>query len=562
MIAVAALALVVPLLAGLADLEREIPRLMEQADIPGLSMVVIRDGKVAWHGAFGERHGVKDGKTDGPVTDETVFAAASLSKQVFTYAVLRMADRGEIDLDKPLCEYLPYPRLEGDERYRRITARMALTHTAGLPNWGGTPLKLLYTPGQRFSYSGEGFVYLQKVVEKLTGLTLNDVAQREVLGPLGMHRSSYVAKPELEGNMVIGRDSLDQPQRLTPDEGNAAASLLTTALDYSKFLMAELNGVGLRHETVEMLFAPAVAVQGKGPGSKGKIFWGLGWGLERTENGENFWQWGDNGAFKAFVIGNRGKRNAVAYFTNSEDGLSIVRAVLKLTFAGTHPAAEWLTGYEPYDLPKRLRAREIRRVIREQGVEAGMKRYRAVAREAPEIVDTTFANDLASYLLANHHPDEAVALYEESAEKADRDSARTHEMLANAYVRLGDDKQALAELEKALALFPGTMRYQRPVKLLRESTAAKDTPPAMTPETLRQLAGDYGDRHVVLRDGSLFYTSPPRAESRLIPITAEAFVVEGRPIERLRFVMNREGEAIKLVSTFLFGGEQELARVR
>jgi CubicO group peptidase (beta-lactamase class C family) len=441
MICVAALALAVPLLTGAAGLEREIPRLMAQADIPGLSIVLIRGGKVVWHGAFGERNGVKDGKTDGPVNDETVFAAASLSKQVFTYAVLRMADRGEIDLDKPLCDYLPYPRLEGEERYRRITARMALTHTTGLPNWGGTPLKLLYTPGERFSYSGEGFVYLQKVVEKLTGLTLNELAQREVFGPLGMHRSSYVVKPELERNMVVGRDSVDQPQRLTVEEANAAASLLTTALDYAKFLTAELNGVGLKRETVEKMLAPAVAVKGRGPGSDGKIFWGLGWGLERAETGYRFWQWGDNGAFKAFVMGDRGTRNAVAYFTNTDDGLSIVRAVLKLAFEGTHPAAEYLS-YEPYDLPKRLRAREIRVAFREKGVEAGMKRYREVAQEAPGIVDTTFTNDLAGYLLANNKPAEAAVLYKESVGSVDRESARTHEMLANAYVHLGEEQSA------------------------------------------------------------------------------------------------------------------------
>jgi CubicO group peptidase (beta-lactamase class C family) len=561
MIYVAALALAVPLLLKPAELEREIPRLMEQADVPGLSIVLIRDGKVAWHGAFGERDGVRDGKAGSLVNDETVFAAASLSKQVFTYAVLRMADRGEIDLDKPLCEYLPYPRLEHDERYRRITARMALTHTTGLPNWGGTPLKLLYTPGERYSYSGEGFVYLQKVVEKLTGLTLNELAQREVFGPLGMHRSSYVLKPELEGNIVIGRDSVDQPHRLTMEEANAASSLLTTALDYAKFLTAELNGVGLKRETVQKMLTPAVEVKGKGPGSEGKLFWGLGWGLERAGTGYRFWQWGDNGAFKAFVMGDRRTRNAVAYFTNSEDGLSIVRPVLTLTLGGTHPAAEYL-GYEPYDLPKRLRAKELRRLFLEGGVEAGMKRYREVARETPEIVDTRFTNDVASYLLGHDKPAEAAALFRESVGSADREAARTHEMLAHAYVNLGEEEQALAELEKALALFPTDTRYKRPLTLLRESMAARNTPPVMTPERLGRLAGDYGEWHVAERDGSLYCSSPSMAESRLIPITSQAFAVDGKPAQRLRFVMNPEGDAVKLVSTLLFSGEKEFERAR
>jgi tetratricopeptide (TPR) repeat protein len=177
-------------------------------------------------------------------------------------------------------------------------------------------------------------------------------------------------------------------------------------------------------------------------------------------------------------------------------------------------------------------------------------------------VDTKFANDLAFYLLMNNKSAEAAVLYKEVVEKMDRESAQTHEMLANAYFHLGEEKKALAELEKALALLPESKRHQRQVRLLRESTEAKNKPPVvLAPENLRRLAGDYEDRQVVLRDGSLYYTSPAFAESRLVPVTAESFAVEGRPTERLRFV-TKDGSSTALVSTFLFGGEKELKRGR
>ncbi|HJY42540.1 MAG TPA: serine hydrolase domain-containing protein, partial [Steroidobacteraceae bacterium] len=116
-----------------ASLEREIPRLLRVSGIPGLSMAVVQNGRVVWAGAFG----TLNDSAQTPLNPGTIFEAASLSKPVFAYLVLRLADRGEFDLDRPLYEMLEYPRLAHDERYKRITARIVLSHGTGLPNWGG-----------------------------------------------------------------------------------------------------------------------------------------------------------------------------------------------------------------------------------------------------------------------------------------------------------------------------------------------------------------------------------------------------------------------------------------
>ncbi|MES1243174.1 MAG: serine hydrolase domain-containing protein, partial [Acidobacteriota bacterium] len=228
-------------------LEKEVPRLMREGDVPGLSIAVLRDGRTVWTGALG----VANPSGGARVTPDTVFQAASLSKPVFSYVVLRLADRGVIDLDRPLAAYLPHPRLK-DERARRITARMVLSHTTGLPNWefGDGPIPLRFTPGESWGYSGEAFVYLQKVAEALTGLPLDDLARREVFEPLGMTRSNYVWKPAFEADAAAG---VDESGAVRPtDRGqkaNAAASLLTTAGDYARFLTAVLEGRGLKPET-------------------------------------------------------------------------------------------------------------------------------------------------------------------------------------------------------------------------------------------------------------------------------------------------------------------------
>ena len=187
-----------------AALARDIPRLLRTSGVPGLSMAVVQDGRVIWTGAFGT---VND-SANTPLDAETIFEAASLSKPVFAYIVLRLAGRGKFDLDRPLFEMLEYPRLAHDERYKRITARMVLSHGTGLPNWGGERLTLRFDPGTAYGYSGEGFVFLQKALERVTGRPLEELARREVFRPLGMTRSSFVWQARFARHAAHARDWL------------------------------------------------------------------------------------------------------------------------------------------------------------------------------------------------------------------------------------------------------------------------------------------------------------------------------------------------------------------
>ena len=168
-----------------ADLEQ----LLKDGRVPGLSFAVIRAGKIVETKALG----VRDASTGAPVDGNTIFEAASLSKPVFAYAVLQLVDAGLLSLDTPLSMYVPnYVR--DDPRAASVTIRYVLSQSSGLPNWRSNtnPLKIYFPPGERFSYSGEGFVWLQRVVEKMTGQSLNEVVTRLVFDPLEMRQSSYI----------------------------------------------------------------------------------------------------------------------------------------------------------------------------------------------------------------------------------------------------------------------------------------------------------------------------------------------------------------------------------
>jgi CubicO group peptidase (beta-lactamase class C family) len=323
------------LIKGLGSL---IPKKMEDANVPGLSLALIRDADLLWSRGFG----VKSTGSGEPVEADTVFSAQSLSKPVFAYAALKMCERGVLDLDVPLTEYLPEPYLPDDPHIGLVTARHVLSHTTGLPNWRprGKPLKVLFNPGERFSYSGEGFVYLGRVVEHLSRKPLAEYMKENLLEPFGMHNSSYVWIDEFEG-AAEAHDKEGKPfGKKKAEEANPAASLCSTAPDYAKFVCEviqprRVDGYRLSEETVGEMLRPQIGVYYS-------ISWGLGWGIQHSKNGDTFWQWGkgsvNQGGFQAFAMASKEHRAGVVIMTNSANGLRICEDIVTQSLGGEHPA--------------------------------------------------------------------------------------------------------------------------------------------------------------------------------------------------------------------------------
>lgn len=317
------------------------------AIVPGVSLASI-DGNAIVQA----QSGLRDVAARLPVTPSTVFEAASLSKPVFTYAVFDLVRAGKLDLDRPLDSYLPHPYPIVDPRGARITARHVLTHTSGLPNWRHSahePLTLHFAPGTGYLYSGEGFYFLQTVVEAIAGTSMAKFT-RAALDRLGMRRSSYVwrsaydrlsAKPYDSDGKAVPHDSqtlgdallamastdripidrwttarsLAALTRLHPPKDpipwnampNAAWSLFTTASEYALFVRALLA------QPDHPMLRPQRQVA--------RYVWrGLGVALQKRGAGLAFFHTGSNPGFKAVMFGDLHSRRGVVSFANGDGG--------------------------------------------------------------------------------------------------------------------------------------------------------------------------------------------------------------------------------------------------
>ena len=333
-----------------------------QASVPGFQVACILDGEIAWTEGLGVRNTAGD-----PVTADTVFDLASLTKTLFGTAVLRLVERGVLDLDRPLVDYGSNAAPNMSEQAKRVTARQVLSHQTGLPNWRpfepGSPVSFLRDPGTGFTYSGEGFFWLQQVVEEITGAPLPRLVEREVLEPAGMVRSAVVFKKQFSDNyaqgfrrlgeasvdswnkrnadrvrerlegrdasledlmteeswMLASLDAATDAPRPSPDlaPANAAASLQGPAVDYARLLSVYMEGGAasgmLRRQTVAEALEPVTPINDH-------ISYGLGWRLEDTAKGRSFWHSGYNDGFHSFALGDPEGRYGVVVLTNSDRG--------------------------------------------------------------------------------------------------------------------------------------------------------------------------------------------------------------------------------------------------
>ena len=361
--------------AFLADL----PRLMQALRVPAIGMAVVERGEVVW----ARNLGVTNAETRAPVADDTLFEDASLSKPVFAYLVLQLADQGVIDLDAPLVRYRRMDYLADHPWVDLVTARDVLRHSTGMPNWRKNPahekLAPAVKPGTRIDYSGEAIFWLQLVVESLTGESLDASMQRLLFGPAGMRDSSYTWSKDLAARSVYGhravedeeagmppqmlretwnaaqtvadrwgkplsawryedaQRALPEVQAITPKGlvnwpgdilANAAASLRTTPSDYARFMALMVRTPRAPWQISEATRTAMLTKQIDVPGR-----WtdkGLGWNLEATPRGPVFYHSGSNGGiFKNFALGDARGQRALVALTNGGSGNVLYRRVVR-----------------------------------------------------------------------------------------------------------------------------------------------------------------------------------------------------------------------------------------
>jgi len=318
-----------------ANLGEGLKALAEKHTICSVAIAVVRAGKL-------ERTETASGcPASSQAAPNGIFQAASLSKPVFAYAVLKLAEQGKIDLDAPVMKYLPqgyshrpYPFIPDaaaktsavtDPRLGAVTVRMLLNHTSGLPNWSDGPLQFDFAPGSRWQYSGEGYVLLQRAVESITQTRLDAWMDRYALRPLSMNDSAYVWRANFEARLQRGSNG--QGKTLTFFEPIAPATLYTTAADYGRFLAKVVSDKKLMKS---ILASPVPA------DADLHLSWGLGWGIEQTANGTQIFQWGNNPGYRAFAIASADTGDGIVILTGSEDGMALAEPMTAMVLPGEH----------------------------------------------------------------------------------------------------------------------------------------------------------------------------------------------------------------------------------
>jgi CubicO group peptidase (beta-lactamase class C family) len=318
-----------------ADLDRRIPSWLKESRVPGLSIAIIRNASLAWRRGFGS----SDAASRKPVGNDTMFEAASMSKPVFAYVVMKLVEDGVLNLDAPLTKYMPARFLDGDSRLDLITARHVLSHTGGFQNWRSatTPLAIHFTPGSKYLYSGEGYNYLQTVVTKLLGQPFERYMRTRLFEPFGMTSSGYVWTDAEARRMARphGSDGAPLENNKSTSEGVArygsAGALLSTPTDYARFVINvidpkpagafRLSPAGVN----EMLRAHIKLEGGEHPSS-----WALGWQIFHNPSRDFIYHGGDNKGFHCGAVASVDGKCGFVAMTNGENGPAVLRNILTL----------------------------------------------------------------------------------------------------------------------------------------------------------------------------------------------------------------------------------------
>jgi len=357
------------------SLTQKIDQVMTDANVHGMAIAVFNENEVVYQKTFGQ----KDYPQKQLLTDSTNIYGASLSKAVFSVLVMDLVEDGIIDLDTPLESYLPkklyeyepktrwhddFSDLKEDSLYHNITARMCLAHTTGFANWRwiekDQKLRTKGVPGTKYSYSGEGFVYLQVVLEKLTGKGLEELAQQRIFRPLGMESSSYEWKTKFEKDYAFGHNTDGEKYKKDKDnEPRGGSTLETSASDYVTFLEAVLSKRIVSEASYAEIFKPQIRITSSTQFGSGTaietdkydnidLSYGLGWGYLETPYSIGVFKEGGGNGFKHYSILFPKTGTGIMIMTNSDNGESIFKELLEVAIKDTFTPWEW-ENYIPYD---------------------------------------------------------------------------------------------------------------------------------------------------------------------------------------------------------------------
>ncbi|MBK8622367.1 MAG: serine hydrolase [Saprospiraceae bacterium] len=360
------------------EIDKTVKLLMDKANVQGLSLSILNKNQPAYIKSYGFKNMDKGEYLD----TSTVLYAASFSKAVFGYLTMKLVQEKVIDLDTPLYKYLSKPiseyeyfsDLKSDDRCTLMTARMCLSHTTGLPNvrWVHPTtgeedtlgvMKIYFTPGEKYAYSGEGIKLLQLVVEEITKKNVEELAQEKIFKPIGMTRTGYIWHERFDDNYAIGHladNTLNPKKKRTKPV--AGASLVTTIADYTRFIDYLMKQKGLDKKLFKEMISPQIEILSKTQfpviteettteNKAINLSYGLGWGLLKCKYGRAFFKEGHDDAWRNYNINFIDKGISIIIITNSANGEFIFKELLETLIGDTFTPWKW-EGYFPIGYKK------------------------------------------------------------------------------------------------------------------------------------------------------------------------------------------------------------------
>jgi CubicO group peptidase (beta-lactamase class C family) len=268
-------------------LESAIERTLEDQQIPGFAIGVVKDGRLVYARGFGV---MEIGDPRPPITPETLFHMASITKPFVATAIMQLVEQGKINLDDPVTKHIPYFRLK-DPRYKDITMRQMLTHTSGMPDvtnyywdkpeYDGGALEryvrslddktLFWAPGKQFRYSNMAFEVLGDVVAKVSGRSFDDYVEENILKPVGMKSSTLLYKKADPAKLAVGytrKKGIVVPVAHYPYNRahTPSSNLHSNVEDMARWIQVNLNRGELdgrrilKSSTYDVLWKPAAPV--------------------------------------------------------------------------------------------------------------------------------------------------------------------------------------------------------------------------------------------------------------------------------------------------------------
>lgn len=357
-----------------ARLNAQVQADMARTQTQGIAIAIIENGKVKSVKSWGKRNAKAE-----PLTTDTVMYGASLTKAVFAYTVMQLVEEGKLELDTPIAHYLPKPlpeytdeeekyagwhNLAGDERWRKLTPRILLTHSSGFSNFGflepDGKLRFHFDPGARYAYSGDGMILLQFVIERGLGLDLGKEMQRRVFDRFGMKTTSMTWRADFAANLADGwkADGSIEPHD-ERSKTRAAGSIDTTIADFAKFAAANVNGNGISRKSRRTLTAGQLPITTASqfpslqpelaPDEQYKnLAAGLGVVTFSGPNGRGFFKGGHNDSTGNMWICLERRKSCVVILSNDVRAEPMFPAIAKIVLGETGMPWAWEYGAQEW----------------------------------------------------------------------------------------------------------------------------------------------------------------------------------------------------------------------